>query len=219
MRVLLVEDEENLAVVLRDGLRAHAFEPRLAADVEQAWRLVWEAPFDLFVVDVMLPEGHEAGFDFARQVRESGFHQPILFLTARDAVPDRVQGLELGDDYLPKPFAFPELVARLRALYRRGDVRPEVLTWRDVELVPGDRLVRRGGEAVKLTKKEYEVLLLLLANPGRVFTRTDLLERIWGMGFDANSNLLDVYVSTLRGKLGNDVIETVRGVGYRAPAS
>ncbi|MDZ7801056.1 MAG: response regulator transcription factor [Trueperaceae bacterium] len=217
MRLLLVEDEDNLAAVLRDGLRAHGFEPSWAASMDEAWQLAWEAPFDLFVLDVMLPEGPEAGFEFARQIRDSGFRQPILFLTARDAVPDRVAGLEIGDDYLPKPFAFPELVARLKALYRRGEVRPEVVAWRDVTLVPEERQVRRSGVPVKLTKKEYEVLALLMQNPGRVFTRPDLLDRIWGLGFDVNSNLLDVYVSNLRGKLGEEIVETVRGVGYRFP--
>ncbi|MFW5899481.1 MAG: response regulator transcription factor [Jiangellaceae bacterium] len=217
MRLLLVEDEDNLAAVLRDGLRAHGFEPSRAGGMDEAWQLAWDAPFDLFVVDVMLPEGPEAGFAFARELRDSGFRQPILFLTARDAVPDRVAGLEIGDDYLPKPFAFPELVARLKALYRRGEVRPEVVSWRYVTLMPGERQVRRGGAPVKLTKKEYEVLALLMQNPGRVFTRPDLLERIWGLGFDVNSNLLDVYVSNLRGKLGEEIVETVRGVGYRFP--
>jgi DNA-binding response OmpR family regulator len=217
MRLLVVEDEVNLAAVLRDGLVALGFEPSVAGSVEEAWSMAWEAPVDVFVVDVALPEGPDAGFDFARQVRESGFRQPILFLTARDSVPDRVRGLEHGDDYLPKPFAFPELAARLRALHRRGDVRPQVVAWRDVELVPDERLVRRAGAPVKLTKKEYEVLAALMLAPGRTFTRPELLERVWGLGFDLASNLLDVYVSNLRAKLGDDVVETVRGVGYRFP--
>lgn len=218
MRLLLVEDEANLAAVLDESLRAHGFSPSLAGSAEEAWRLAWEEPFDLFVVDVMLPEGDEAGFTFARDARDSGFRQPILFLTAREAVPDRVRGLEVGDDYLAKPFALPELVARLRALYRRGEVRPQVVRWRDVELVPEERHVRKAGETVRVTKKEYEVLELLMVNPGRVFTREEILERIWGLGFDAGSNLLDVYVSNLRGKFGDGIVETVRGVGYRFPA-
>lgn len=217
MRLLLVEDEPNLAAMLRDGLAAHGFEPTLAGSVEEAWRVAWEAPVDVFVVDVALPEGPDAGFEFARQVRESGFRQPILFLTARDAVDDRVRGLEHGDDYLPKPFAFPELVARLKALHRRGDVRPQVVVWRDVELYPDERRVTRGGMPVRLTKKELEVLMVLMLAPGRAFTRPELLERVWGLGFDLASNLLDVYVSNLRAKLGDDVVETVRGVGYRFP--
>lgn len=215
MRLLLVEDEVNLAAVLFEGLTAHGFDPIVAGSQTEAWRLAWERPFDVAVVDVMLPEGDEAGFAFAHELRDAGFRQPILFLTAREALPDRVRGLEIGDDYLAKPFALTELSARLKALYRRGDVRPRVLAWREVELVPEERLVRRAGEPVRLTKKEYEVLELLMSNPGRVFTRSEMLERIWGLGFDANSNLLDVYVRTLRGKFGDDLVETVRGVGYR----
>lgn len=215
--MLLVEDEANLAAVLNDGLVASGFEPTLAGSVDEAWRKAWDAPVDLFVVDVALPEGPDAGFEFARQVRESGFRQPILFLTARDAVSDRVRGLEHGDDYLPKPFAFPELVARLKALHRRGEIRPTTVVWRDVELSPDELRVTRAGEPVRLTKKEFDVLAILMTSPGRVFTRPELLERVWGMGFELASNLLDVYVSNLRAKLGDDVIETVRGVGYRFP--
>lgn len=215
MRVMLVEDEVDLAAVLRDGLHGHGIEVLLAGSTEEAWRIAWDAPFDLFVIDVMLPEGPEAGFEFAAQVRESDFHQPILFLTARDALADRVRGLEAGEDYLAKPFDFPELVARLKALERRGEVRPRVVTWGGVELLPGERQVRLDGAPVRMTKKEYEVLALLMVNPGRVFTRDDLLERIWGLGFESDSNLVDVYVSNLRRRFGDDLIETVRGVGYR----
>lgn len=215
MRLLLVEDEANLSAVLEEGLAAHGFEAVVAASQTEAWRFAWERPFDLAVVDVMLPEGDEAGFEFAHELREAGFRQPILFLTAREALPDRVRGLGIGDDYLAKPFALAELVARLGALYRRGDVRPRVVSWQDLELIPEQRQVRRAGEPVKLTKKEYEVLELLMLNPGRVFTRSEMLERIWGLGFDANSNLLDVYVRNLRGKFGDELVETVRGVGYR----
>jgi len=217
MRVLLVEDEVNLAAVVRDNLSASGFEPTVAGSVSEAWTAAWETPIDVFIVDLALPEGPDAGFDFARQVRESGFRQPILFLTARDSVPDRVRGLELGDDYLPKPFAFPELVARLRALYRRGDVRPQVVVWRDVELRPDEMQVRLRDAPVKLTRKEYDVLATLMLARGRVFTRPELSERVWGFGADLASNLLDVYVSNLRAKLGDEVIETVRGVGYRCP--
>lgn len=215
MRVMLVEDEVDLAAVLRDGLHGYGIEALLAGSTEEAWRIAWDAPFDLFVVDVMLPEGPEAGFEFAAQVRESGFHQPILFLTARDGLDDRVRGLEAGEDYLAKPFDFPELVARLKALERRGEVRPRVVRWGAVELLPGERQVRLDGAPLRMTKKEYEVLALLMVNPGRVFTRDDLLERIWGLGFESDSNLVDVYVSNLRRRFGDDLIETVRGVGYR----
>ena len=217
MRLLLVEDEADLAAVVAEGLAAHGLSVAVAPSQEAAWKMAWEMPFDVAVVDVMLPEGDEAGFAFAQQLRDADFRQPVLFLTARDALPDRIRGLSIGDDYLHKPFALTELVARLKALHRRGDVRPQVIAWRDLELVPEHRGVRRDGRPVKLTKKEYEVLELFMSNPGRVFTRSEILERIWGLGASANSNLLDVYVRTLRATFGDELVETVRGVGYRFP--
>jgi DNA-binding response OmpR family regulator len=218
MRVLLVEDDVALATTLRESLQAQGYGVVLAGDREEAWQLAWREPFDIAVLDVMLPSSEEAGFLLGGDLREAGFRQPILFLSARDAVPDRVRGLGMGDDYLPKPFALDELLARLKALYRRGEGRSTVARWRDVELHVMEQLVKRGGTPVKLTTKEFEVLALLMQNPGRVFTRAEILERIWGLAFESSSNVLDVYVSNLRGKLGDDVVETVRGVGYRAPA-
>jgi DNA-binding response OmpR family regulator len=218
VRILLVEDDLALASTLRESLQAQGFTVHLAGDRETAWELAWREPFDVVVLDVMLPEGDDAGFVLGADLREAGFRQPVLFLSARDAVPDRVRGLELGDDYLPKPFALDELLARLKALYRRGEGRSTVIRWRDVEVLVLERLVKRGGASVKLTSKEFEVLALLVQNPGRVFTRAEILERIWGLAFESSSNVLDVYVSNLRAKLGDDVVETVRGVGYRAPA-
>lgn len=217
IRVLLVEDEPNLAVTIEEGLSAHGFGVTVAASSAQAWEVAWRDPFDVAILDVMLPEGRDAGFELAGDLRSSGFVQPILFLTARESLPDRVRGLEVGEDYLAKPFALAELVARIKSLHRRGDIRPPLLRWRDLEWAPEHREIRRGGQLVRLTGKEYEVAELLLANPGRVFTRAELLERIWGLEFEASSNLLDVYVKNLRAKLGNELIETVRGVGYRFP--
>jgi DNA-binding response OmpR family regulator len=218
MRVLIVEDDVSLAVTLRDSLEAHGIGVLLAHDRPTAWEAAWREPFDVAVLDVMLPADDDGGFHLARDLREAGFRQPVLFLSARDAVPDRVRGLDLGDDYLPKPFALDELLARLKALFRRGEVRGSVLRWRDVELWPLERLVKRGGVPVKLTNKEFEVLTLLMQHPGRVFTRAEILDRVWGLGFETDSNVLDVYVSNLRGKLGDEVAETVRGVGYRGPS-
>ena len=217
IRLLVVEDEPNLAATLREGLRAHGLEPVLAGSAEEAWTALWSGPFDVVVLDVMLPEGRDAGFEIAQEMRESGMGQPILFLTARETLPDRVRGLEVGEDYLPKPFALAELVARIRSLHRRGDVRPESVRWRDIVLTPGTRTIVRSGDLVRLTGKEYEVAELLLLNPGRVFTRAEILERVWGLGFETNSNLLDVYVRNIRAKLGEEIVETVRGVGYRFP--
>ena len=216
-RLLVVEDEVNLAATLDEGLRAHGFDVTTAASAAEAWSVLWSERIDIVVLDVMLPEGRDAGFQLAREMRESGLSQPILFLSAREALPDRVRGLEIGEDYLPKPFALAELVARIRSLGRRGDVRPRTVQWRDVELAVEERRVSRAGELIRLTAKEYEVLELLMLNAGRIFTRVDMLDRIWGLGFESGSNLLDVYVRSIRAKLCDDIVETVRGVGYRFP--
>ena len=218
MRVLLVEDDVSLAMMLRDSLETQGVVVLLAHDPATAWETVWRDAFDVAVLDVMLPADDDGGFHLARDLREAGFRQPILFLSARDAVPDRVRGLDVGDDYLPKPFALDELHARLKALARRGEVRASVLRWRDIELWPSERMVKRAGTTVKLTNKEFEVLTLLLQHPGRVFTRAEILDRVWGLGFETDSNVLDVYVSNLRAKLGDELVETVRGVGYRGAA-
>jgi DNA-binding response OmpR family regulator len=217
VRLLIVEDERALAATLEETLRAQDFETYLAPDAYSAWQAAWNQPFDLVLLDVMLPEGDEAGFDWAREFRESGFRQPILFLTAREALPDRVRGLEYGDDYLAKPFALAELVARLKALHRRGEIRSRRVAWGPLVLLVEERQVRMGEEAVRLTAKEYEVIELLMLNPGRVFSREEVLERIWGLGYETPSNLVDVYVKNLRRKLVEGVVETVRGVGYRFP--
>lgn len=217
MHLLIVEDEKSLADTLRDSLEAHGFQPVCANSAGEAWEVLWQHPFDLIVLDVMLPEGEEAGFRLSQEVRDAGFRQPILFLTARERLPDRVRGLEYGDDYLAKPFALAELIARLKALYRRGEIRPRQVVWRDVVLCVEERQVRLQDTPVRLTAKEYEVLELLMLNPGRVFTREDVLDRIWGLEFEPNSNLIDVYVGNLRTKLGEVIIETVRGMGYRFP--
>lgn len=216
MRLLVVEDEPSLGQTLCESLAAQGFQPSLATSAAEAEKVVWEKPFDLFLLDVMLPEGEEAGFELAESLREAGFRQPILFLTARERLPDRVRGLEVGDDYLPKPFALAELVARLRALARRGEVKPQVLRVGDgLEIALERREVRYRGALVRLTAKEYQVLELFSLNPGRVFTREEVLERIWGPGFESDSNLIDVYIKNLRKRLYEGVIETVRGLGYR----
>ncbi|WP_041652309.1 response regulator transcription factor [Allomeiothermus silvanus] len=215
MCVLLVEDDPSLSQTLLESLAAQGFKPRLATSAEAAWEALWRDPVDLIVLDVMLPEGEEAGFELAKELREAGFHQPILFLTARESLPDRVRGLEVGDDYLAKPFALAELVARLRALARRGEVRPRVVQAGPLEVALEKREVRYRGQMVRLTAKEYQVLELFVINPGRIFTREEVLERVWGPGFESDSNLIDVYVKNLRKKLYDNVIETVRGLGYR----
>lgn len=212
---MIVEDDSSLGQTLLESLSVHGFKPTLATSVEEAEALVWQKPFELIVLDVMLPEGEEAGFQLAKSLRESGFRQPILFLTARESLLDKVKGLEVGDDYLAKPFALPELVARLRSLLRRGEVKPQILRLGELELAPEKREVRYRNELVRLTAKEYLVLELFLLNAGRIFTREEILERIWGPGFESDSNLIDVYVKNLRRKLYEGVVETVRGLGYR----
>lgn len=215
MRLLIVEDEPLIAQNLQEGLGAHGFRPVMVHSTEAAWDVLWKQPFDLVLLDVMLPEGDEAGFQLAQEMREANFRQPILFLTARETLPDRIRGLEFGDDYLAKPFALTEVAARLKALYRRGEMRPRTVSWGEIELHSEAREVRREGALLRLSGKQYEVLELFMLNPGRVFSRDEVLERVWGAGFDANSNLVDVYVKYLRDKLGAGVIETVRGLGYR----
>lgn len=215
VRLLIVEDEASLAQALQEGLDSHGFRSVTAHSVEEAWEALWHSAFDVILLDVMLPEGDEAGFSFAQGMRELQFRQPILFLTARERLPDRLRGLEVGDDYLAKPFALPELAARLKALYRRGDVRPRSVQWRSVELLCETRKVHRVGSLVRLTAKEYQVLELFMLNPGRIFTREEVLERIWGAGFDSPSNMVNVYIKNLRAKVDAEIIETVRGLGYR----
>lgn len=217
VQLLIVDDERAVADTLRESLSGYGFRPVCAYSADEAWATLWKCAIDLIVLDVMLPEGEEAGFRLADQIREASFRQPILFLTARDALPDLVRGLEHGDDYLAKPFALIELVARLKALYRRGESRPREVAWRDLVLYPEERLVRVHGVQLRLTGKEFDILELLLLNPGRLFSRNEVLERIWGPDFESPSNLIDVYVNKLRSKLGSALIDTVRGVGYRFP--
>ena len=219
VRLLIVEDEPSLAEALHRSLGAQGFRPTLAGSAEAAWEALLAHPFDLILLDVMLPEGRDAGFEWARAIREAGFRQPILFLSAREALPDRLQGLAHGDDYLAKPFAPAEVIARLKALYRRGEVRSRVVRWRNVELRVEERQVLRDGSMIRLTAKEYEILEVLMLNPGRIFSREEILERVWGPEYESGSptNLVEVYVKNLRNKVDPASIETIRGSGYRFP--
>jgi two-component system OmpR family response regulator len=222
MRLLIVEDEVKMAGLLRRGLQEEGY----AVDVAQTGSEgVWagtENPYDAIVLDVMLPDID--GFAVCRQLREAGRWTPILMLTARDAVPDRVAGLDAGaDDYLTKPFAFTELLARLRALMRRGaGERPAVLRAGDLALDPATRRVTRGQQSVDLTAKEFALLEYFLRHPGEVLTRTRLIEHVWDFAYDGDSNVVDVYIRYLREKVdrpfGRQTIETVRGAGYRLRA-
>ena len=219
MRVLIVEDDIPLASALRRGLRAEGMVADVAVKGEDALWMASSAEFDAVVLDVMLP-GID-GFETCRRLRDDGVWTPIIMLTARDSVDDRVQGLDAGaDDYLVKPFSLAELLARLRALARRGPVeRPAVLEVGDLQLDPATREVRRGDTEIALSAKEFALLEAFMRRPGEVLTQLQLLEHAWDYDYENRSNVVDVYVRYLREKVDRpfDVksIETVRGAGYR----
>ena len=220
MRVLVVEDEPRMAGLLRRGLSAEGWRVDVAADAPTARDAVIQTDYDVLVCDVMLP-GATSGIDLCRSLRRIGIWMPILLLTARSAVADRVSGLDAGaDDYLVKPFAFSELTARLRALGRRGEQnRPQLLEVGDVRLDPGAHEVWAAGSPVELTAREFALLEYLMRRSGQVVSRSDILDHVWDYAFDGVSNVVDVYIGYLRRKLAAagvpDHITTVRGIGYR----
>ena len=222
MRVLLVEDERKLGELLRRGLGEEGYAADLADRGEEALWMARAVDYDAIVLDVMLPGAD--GFEICRRLRGSGVWTPVLMLTARDAVDDRVSGLDVGaDDYLTKPFAFEELLARIRALARRASVeRPAVLEVGDLRLDPAAHRVWRGEQELDLSVKEFALLEVFMRRPGVALTRTQLLNGAWDLAFESRSNVIDVYVRYLRQKIdrpfGCDSIETVRGVGYRLSA-
>ena len=219
MRVLIVEDEVKMASLLRRGLQEEGHAADVAGTGEDALWMAEAHPYDAIVLDVMLPG--QNGFDTCRQLRTSGVWAPVLMLTARDGVGDRVAGLDAGaDDYLAKPFSFAELLARLRALARRGNVeRPTELVVGDLRLDPGARKVWRGDAEISLSPKEFALLETFMRRPGQALSRLQLLEHAWDFAYENRSNVVDVYVRYLREKVdrpfGADSLETVRGVGYR----
>jgi len=215
MRVLVVEDEAGMAAVLRRGLIEDGFAVDVATTGEEGSWYATEYDYDAIVLDVLLP-GMD-GLAVLATLRRAARWAPVLLLTARAGIDDRVRGLDLGaDDYLTKPFAFAELLARLRALLRRGALeRPALLAVGTLTLDPARRIVRRGSEQVALTAKEYALLECFMRRPGRVLSKTDLIEHVWDVAFDADSNVVEVYVSHLRQKIGHRSLETVRGMGYR----
>jgi two-component system OmpR family response regulator len=222
MRVLVVEDERKLGELLRRGLGEEGYATDLADRGEEALWMAKAVAYDAIVLDVMLPGAD--GFEICRQMRGSGVWSPVLMLTARDAVDDRVNGLDAGaDDYLAKPFAFEELLARLRALTRRApQERPPVLEVDDLRLDPAAHRAWRGDQELDLSAKEFALLELFMRRPGLTLSRTQLLDGAWDMAFESRSNVVDVYVRYLREKIdrpfGRDSIETIRGVGYRLRA-
>jgi two-component system, OmpR family, response regulator len=219
MRVLIVEDEVKMAALIRRGIREEGMAADVAVRGEDALWMAGSTDYDAIVLDVMLP-GID-GFETCRRLRTDGVWSPILMLTARDSVEDRVSGLDGGaDDYLTKPFSFGELLARLRALARRGPVeRPVLLEVGDLRLDPATRQVWRGDTEIPLSAKEFSLLEVFMRRPGEVLSRFQLLEHGWDYDYENRSNVVDVYVRYLREKIdrpfGRDSIETVRGAGYR----
>ncbi|HKS42881.1 MAG TPA: response regulator transcription factor [Blastocatellia bacterium] len=218
MRILLVEDEPDAARMLAQGLREQVYAVDVAADGDAALEMAYINDYDLIILDVMLPGKN--GFEVCREIRQSGSAVPIIMLTARDAVEDKIEGLDTGaDDYLVKPFDFHELLARVRALLRRREaLRPQVADIADLKIDMLGRKVWRENTAIELTAKEYALLEYLVQRAGEVVTRSDIAEHVWDETFDPFSNLIEVYIQRLRRKIddGRDVklIRTRRGEGY-----
>ena len=219
MRVLVVEDEVKMASLVRRGLVEEGHVADVAGTGEDAVWMAQAHPYDAIVLDVMLPG--QSGFETCRRLRNVGVWSPVLMLTARDGVEDRVAGLDAGaDDYLAKPFSFAELLARLRALARRGGVeRPAELLVGELRLDPATRRAWRGETEIVLSPKEFALLETFMRRPGQVLSRLQLIEHAWDFAYENRSNVVDVYVRYLREKVdrpfGADSLETVRGVGYR----
>ncbi len=219
MRILLVEDEEKVSRFIVRGLSAESFAVDTAPDGRSGLELATTYNYDLIILDLMLPGLN--GTEVLRRIRRADHRVPILMLTARDAVADKVEHLEAGaDDYLTKPFAFAELMARIKALLRRGSVdRPSVLRVADLEVDRLSQQVRRSSRRIELTAKEYALLEYLIANAGRVLSRAMIIDHVWDQSFDGATNIVDVYVRHLRNKVDDGheakLIRTVRGVGYK----
>jgi two-component system copper resistance phosphate regulon response regulator CusR len=218
MRLLLIEDEEKVSRFIVKGLMAERFAVDVAAEGDKGLELTQAYSYDLIILDLMLPR--LSGTEILRLVRRQNEHVPVLVLTARDAINDKVQHFEIGaDDYLTKPFAFAELLVRVKALLRRGAIsRANTLRVADLEIDRLSQQVRRGGQRIELTGKEYSLLEYLMTNAGRALSRTMIIEHVWDQSFDGATNIVDVYVRHLRNKIDEPferkLIRTVRGVGY-----
>jgi len=218
MRILLVEDDKKVASFIRKGLEEEGYAVDVAADGEAGLFMGLDRLHDLIILDVMLPK--KPGFQVLRELRQAKVATPVLMLTARDTIEDKVQGLDAGaDDYLTKPFVFAELLARVRALLRRrAEARSPRLQVANLVLDPATRSVTRGGQPITLTNREFALLEYLMRNAGRVLTRTAITEHVWDYDFDSGTNVIDVYVNYLRKKVdaGHEpkLLHTVRGAGY-----
>jgi len=218
MRLLIVEDDPKVAAALKKGLKEEGYAVDICPDGDEAVFLAQSYQYDLILLDLMLPG--KDGWKVCRELRANKVIIPILILTARDALEDKVKGLREGaDDYLTKPFAFEELLARIQALLRRTqDYKTQTLKISDLELDPVRRKVTRAGRNISLTAKEYAMLEFLMRNAGRVVTQSMIIEHVWDMDFEASSNIVNVYINHLRGKIEKDagpkLIHTVRGMGY-----
>ena len=222
MRVLVVEDEINLATAVADGLRADGYDVEVAHDGEEGLWRAREGQFGVIVLDILLPGLN--GFQVCQSLREAGVSTPILMLTAKDGEYDETEGLDTGaDDYLTKPFSFVVLLARLRALLRRGEaLRPATLSIGDLRLDPATRECWRGATGIKLTPREFSLLEALMLDPGTVVRKQEIVDRVWGLDFFGDPNIVEVYIGYLRNKVDRpfdmNTIATVRGVGYRVVA-
>ena len=216
IRLLIVDSEAPLACALSESLKNYGFLSTPVHSVKTGWEAISAFTFDLILLDAALDEGEEAGFELAQRVRDIGFRQPILFLTSRNTLADRVRAHEHGDDYLSKPFEMPELVAKLQALSRRGPLPARATSWGELELVPVERKVYQSGELVSLTAVEYQLVELFMLNPDRLFLYDEILTRVWGTDHSFRSNNLTVHIKNIRAKIGDkDFLEVVRGLGYR----
>jgi len=218
MRILIVEDDKKVGAFLEKGLKEEQYAVDVCRDGEEAMDLAMVNPYDVIVLDIMLPK--KDGFAVCRELRQAGVLTPILMLTAKDTVEDKVAGLTEGaDDYLTKPFSFEELLARIRALLRRSqDYKTKVLKVADLELDPARRQAIRAGRKIPLTGKEYALLEYMMRNKGRVLTESMIIEHVWDMNYEGTSNIVNVYINYLRKKIDEaapvKLIQTVRGYGY-----
>jgi len=219
MKVLVVEDQRRLGLLLKQGLTEAGYTVGFAATCSAARDALCDSSYDAIVLDLGLPDGD--GLDLLHQWRRNGFNEPVIILSARDTVQDRIKGLDIGaDDYLPKPFSLQELLARLRSLLRRqANVKDTVLEHRGIKLDLVGRTVHYNGQPMELSSREFALMEIFMQNSGRILTRTLICEKVWSSSYEVDANLLDVYMSKLRARFGADgdkpLFKTVRGVGYK----